>query len=416
VNKGGFSWKRFVGISRAKSRVSRATGIPLTRSGRHQKIGRTVTGGGCLLPVVAFAVTVATLATVAIAAPPTASSAQDVVARMTLREKVGQLVMFSVGGRTLSQHERDVIRGQHLGGVILFSKNYEDRTQLEALTAAIQRAVRSGNSLGLGALISADQEGGVVKRFPDMPPRYSAPELGRIGKNEVAHDQGARTARALRAAGVNVDLAPVADLDLPPEHVMRSRSFGPRRYRTARLARAFGRGLQSRRVAAATKHFPGLGGATINSDHGRAYVHRTKRQLREVDAVPFHAAVEGGIRMMMLSHGIYVNHGGRRPASVNYSIATKRLRGEFGFEGVAISDALEPVAWFFDGSTPHACKATINAGVDIALITGNVDMARECARKIRVAVRNGTISRNRIDKAVTRIVRLKTWLGLVEPL
>jgi beta-N-acetylhexosaminidase len=332
---------------------------------------------------------------------------------MTLREKVGQLVMFSVAGAGLTQHERDVIRDAHLGSVIFFSKNYDNRSQLAALSEQIQATARRGNTQQIGALISADQEGGIVKRFPDMPPGYSAPRMGEINDTDVAFNQGRSTGHALADAGVNIDLAPVMDLDLPPQHIMRERSFGSRRYRVARLAKAFGKGLQARGVAATAKHFPGLGGATLNTDDGRAHVNRTKHELHEVDVVPFKAAVNGGFKLVMLSHAIYPNDGGGRPASVNRYIASKRLRGELGFEGVAVSDALEAVAWKFGGDVPAACVATIKAGVDLALITGSVDVARACANSIRASVRAGDISFERLNRAVTRILELKSWLGLI---
>lgn len=348
-------------------------------------------------------------------AAPAAPTVQETVAQMSLDEKIGQLVMFSVRGTRLSTTEKDLIRRHHLGGVILFSHNYRNRDQLKVLTAQIQRAARAGNSQSIGALISVDQEGGVVKRFPDMPPRYSAPEMGADGRNAFAYDEGRATGRALRANGVNVNLAPVADLDLPPEHVMRSRSFGRHPERVGRLVRAFARGLQSKRVAATAKHFPGFGGASMNSDYGRAYIRRTKWQLHHVDAEPFHDAIGGGIRMVMLSHGIYVNDGGRRPASVNRYIATERLRREFAFMGVAISDDLNAVSWRFDGSTPQACRATVWAGADIALITADIDMARRCVAEIRRGVRSGAIPRAQIDRSVTRVLELKAWLGLLTP-
>ena len=345
--------------------------------------------------------------------PITAVASIDATLKqMNLKQKVGQLVMFAPGGQRMTEAEREVMRRHHLGGVILFADNYSDRSQLKALTEQVQRVARTANEFRIGALISADQEGGVVKRFPDMPPRYSHPQIGASGDSSLAYQQGRATGRELREAGVNVNLAPVADLDLPPEHVMRSRSFGKRARKVGRLTRAFARGLQSRRTAATAKHFPGLGGATINSDYGRAYVYRSKRQLHRVDARPFHRAVDGGIKLIMLSHGMYVNDGGRRPASVNHYIATKRLRQEFDYTGVSISDALEPVSWKFDGSVARACRATIKAGVDIALITGNVYSARACAQEIRAGVRSGGIPQGRIDKAVRRVLELKRWLGI----
>ena len=347
-------------------------------------------------------------------APLPSSAGTDRSGKLTRAEKIGQLVMFGVAGTSLSEHERTVIKSLHLGGVILFRDNYVNRTQLERLTMQIQRAARNGNSLGIGALISVDQEGGAVKRFPDMPPRYSAPQMRAIGKVTLAYDQGRATGRALIRAGVNINLAPVADLDLPPEHIMRERAFGSSPDPTARLVRAFARGLQSAGVGATLKHFPGLGGATINSDFGKAYVRRSRWRLRHIDAVPFQRAIEAGAKLVMLGHGIYTKDGGPRPASLNFKIATQRLRDGFGFEGVAISDALEPIAWWFNGRTAKACPATIKAGADIALITGHADAARACVAAIRSAVRNGTISRSRLDRSVDRVMELKEWLGLAE--
>lgn len=345
---------------------------------------------------------------------PALSAPDPALERMTLRAKIGQLVMFTVRGTRLTDAERDIIRSARLSNVILFDKNYSNKTQLESLTRQIQRAARAGRTHSIGALISVDQEGGVVKRFNDMPPWLSAPEMGDRDKS-VAYDQGRATGRALRAVGVNVDLAPVADLDLPPEHVMASRSFGRDPVPVGRRVKAFARGLQRADTAAVAKHFPGLGGATRNSDFGRSYVYRSKWKLRHVDALPFEIAIEGGIRMVMLSHAIYPKDGGDRPASLNHFIANDKLREGFGFTGVAISDALEPVSWFFDGSVPRTCRATIKAGVDIALITGDVYAARACADAIRQAVGSGAITERRIDRSVQRVLDLKQWLGVYAP-
>ena len=334
------------------------------------------------------------------------------IRRMSLREKVGQLVMFSPGGLYLTDAERAAVSDHHLGGFILFARNYRSRSQLDVLTAQIQRTARRANRLSAGALISVDQEGGEVKRFPDMPPRYSAPELGDINKDSVAHDQGRATARALKSAGVNLNLAPVADLDLPPNHVMRSRSFGSNRFKVGRLARAFMKGLQSRHVAASAKHFPGLGGATINSDYGKSYVYRSRRELRRVDALPFRRMIGADLKTVMVGHAMYVNDGGDRPASINYGIATERLRRGLGFKGVALSDDLGAVAWRFDGSVARACRATVKAGVDVALLAAGADTASACASELVSSVREGRISTARLDQAVRRVLVLKKWLGI----
>lgn len=345
---------------------------------------------------------------------PAWSAPDPALRRMTLRAKIGQLVMFTVRGTSLTAAERDVIKSARLSNVILFDQNYSNRTQLTSLTRQIQRAARAGRTHPIGALIAVDQEGGVVKRFEDMAPWYSAPQMGDRRKT-LAYDQGRATGRDLSNAGVNVDLAPVADLDLPPEHVMASRSFGTDPVPVGRRVKAFARGLQSKRTAAAAKHFPGLGGATRNSDFGKSYVYRSKWKLHHVDAVPFQIAIDGGLKMVMLSHAMYMKDGGDRPASINRYIATDRLRDEFGFRGVAISDALEAVAWRFDNNVSRACRATVWAGVDIALITGDVYAARACADAIRAGVEAGAITERHIDRSVQRVLRLKEWLGVYDP-
>jgi len=330
---------------------------------------------------------------------------------MSLREKVGQLVMFSVEGTSLSERERNVIWREHLGSVILFERNYRNGRQLERLTDQIQNAARGGADPPIGALVSVDQEGGIVKRFGDMPPWYSAPEMGRRGR-EFTLEQGRKTGSALNRVGVNVDLAPVADLDLPPEHVMRQRAFGTRPRRVGRLVSAFGRGLQQHRVAATAKHFPGLGGATRNTDYGSATVSRSKRKLRQVDGKPFRFAIRANFGLIMVSHAMYLKDGGRVPASVSTHIVKDRLRRDFGYQGVAVSDALEAVAWYFDGNLAKACRSTIRAGVDLALITGGADAAARCAASIRRAVAEGRVSERRIDEAVARVLSLKAWTGV----
>ncbi|HYI45502.1 MAG TPA: glycoside hydrolase family 3 N-terminal domain-containing protein, partial [Actinomycetota bacterium] len=134
-----------------------------------------VLGGSAAVGIVLAAALSGAAGSSSAAQPPTV---ETVVATMSLKEKVGQLVMFLPNGPTLSSAERDLIDRHALGGVILFSKNSRDRAQLRALNDRIQKVARNATRYDIGALISVDQEGGVVKRFSDMPPWYSAPEMG----------------------------------------------------------------------------------------------------------------------------------------------------------------------------------------------------------------------------------------------
>lgn len=352
---------------------------------------------------------------VASAVPASAGPVDEAAARMSLKEKVGQLVMFAPTGHYLTPSERDHIHRHKLGGVILFAPNYRDKTQLGQLTSQIQRNVRRAGRQKVGALISVDQEGGPVKRFHDMAPWRSHPQIGATNDTSVAFRQGRMAGRALRAAGVNMNLAPVADLDVGPQRVMRSRSFGSDPRKVGRMVAWFSGGLQSQRTAAVVKHFPGLGAATRNSDFGPSYVYRDRRQLFRADGLPFEKAIDTEAKGVMLSHAMYPNAAGGRPASMNRKIASEWLRGRYGFTGVAVSDGLEAIAWWYRGDLGRTCKATIRAGVDIALVTGGVGSGVACARAIRAAVRSGTISKPRINRATERVLRLKHWLGVFDP-
>jgi len=343
------------------------------------------------------------------------SPVDQAIVRMTLAEKVGQLVMIRVHDQQLSSAEYTLIARNHIGGVILFGDNYSSRAQLRALTARLQEAGRAGNAFGVGMLISADQEGGGVKRFPDLPPTLSAPAIGKTGSASVAYDQGSRTGGALRSVGVNMDLAPVVDLNEGPNHIMEKRSFGSSPTSVGRLSTQFMRGMQAYRVAATLKHFPGLGAATINSDNGMAWVYRYANTIEGYDLVPFDTAMSAGAKAVMVSHGIYVNAWGRVPASVNPSIATTLLRSREGFRGVSISDSLDAIAWRYGGSTSRACVESIKAGVDIALVTGGSSTGRECVGAIHAAAVSGYIPLARINEAAARVLSLKIWLRVWTP-
>jgi beta-N-acetylhexosaminidase len=233
-----------------------------------------------------------------------------------------------------------------------------------------------------GALVFADQEGGEVKTFPQLPP-WSAARA--VRSRAEAFAVGRDTGRGLRRAGVQVDLGPVLDLPDGP--------LGSRQFRSPLYGVAFARGLAASRAGACVKHFPGLGSLPVSTDN-RPYV---RGRLREADLSPYRAAVEAGVPCVMVGHGVYASLGPRR---ATLEAATYRLLRGLGFEGVAITDSLSVVR----GHAEEWAVAAVRAGADLLLFTSPAD----AARAIRVLV--PLARRGELDDRVRRVLRFRALL------
>jgi beta-N-acetylhexosaminidase len=342
--------------------------------------------------------------------------ADAALAKLDLDEQAGQLVMTLLRGPRLSDADRRTIRGQHLGGVIVFDDAWSGPAGMRALVAGAQAAARAGNGAGAGLLVATDQEPGANRELTSIAPAQSPAELAANGASE-ARAAGERTARELRAVGIDMDLAPVADLDEAPARVMRGRAFAADPAEAATAVEAFVRGIHDGGGSAVAKHFPGFGGATVNSDLGLARNARGRAQLLADDLQPFRAASRAKVDAIMVSHGLYAAIDPQRPASLSPAVVQGLLRDEVGYDGVAMTDSLNAkgVREATHGSVPEACADAVAAGIDIVLVTGTMETARICRRHIVDAVRDGAIPRSRVEEAATRVLRLKARLGLLPP-
>src|SRR5688572_8079007 len=231
-----------------------------------------------------------------------------------------------------------------------------------------------------GALVFADQEGGDVKTFPNLPPWSAARSVRSKGQAFAA---GRDTGRALRRAGVQVNLGPVLDLPDGP--------LGSRQFRSPLYGVAFARGLAAARAGACVKHFPGLGSLPVSTDE-RPYV---VGRLRAADLSPYRAAVEAGVPCVMIGHGVYPSLGPRR---ATLEAGSYRLLRGLGFDGVAITDSLNVVR----GHAEAWAVAASRAGADLLLFTS----AAEAARAIRVLV--PLARRGELDAHVARVLRFRS--------
>jgi beta-N-acetylhexosaminidase len=282
----------------------------------------------------------------------------------------GRVLVGAFSGTTPSPAFLARIRRGELGGVILFGGNVESPEQTARLVTTLRRAAAAGGAQHL--LILVDQEGGPVRRLRWAPPSSSAATMGRLLNSAEVRLEGERAGRALRSLGIDVDLAPVADVPATSASFLGSRAFGRDRQRVAALAAAFAQGLQSAGVAATAKHFPGLGAAGANTDKRRVVVTASRTRLLR-DLLPFEGTVDGGARLVMVSSAVYPTlDPSRAPALYSRPIVQGLLRDRLGFEGVVVTDSMDAPAAAARADGP---ARALRAGVDLLLYTSEASSA-----------------------------------------
>jgi beta-N-acetylhexosaminidase len=320
---------------------------------------------------------------------------------LPLSRQVGEILMIAFPGTTPPGYVQRALRHGRATGVILFRANAPDPSTTRRLTRRIQRAGRRG------ALIAVDQEGGSIRILPWLPP---VPSQGATPTEQLARTQARRAARGLRAAGVNVTLAPVADVG-GPSSVMRGRAFPGGSADVAALTRAAVGGYHGTRVAATLKHFPGLGQAGTNTDDAPVAIGAPRAAVTTRDLPPFKAGIDAGAPLVMASHALYRGLDRRNIASQSKPILTTLLRGQLGFKGVVITDSMEAAAVLKRSSIETAALRSVAAGADVLLLTGPGSFPRVFKQLLTAAQRSAKF-RARIAEAAARVIALKRSLGL----
>ncbi len=330
-------------------------------------------------------------------------------ARPTLEEMVGQKLMVRMGGTQPSDRLlRRIKRGQ-VGGIVLLASHIRDRQQARRLTRRLQRAAREGDQPPL--LIAIDQEGGDVRRVPWAPPTMTVPAMGRDGDADVAYQQGRATGRALRKLGINMDLAPVADIPRGRSSFMdqQGRTFSSDAAVTTRLADAFARGLGDAGVLATMKHFPGIGLATRNTDRSAGVIDASKQAL-ETDLGPYRLAIANDIPVIMLSNASYPAYDRDAAAGWSRAIVHDLLRDELGFEGMSLTDSLDGTANARDVSAGDLAERAARAGADMILLTGTERTTARIYRRLLREAKAGRLDRADLGASWQRIQDTKDRL------
>src|SRR3954469_24410559 len=319
----------------------------------------------------------------------------------SLRREIGQLLIGSLPGTTITPEMRSLAREFQLGGVILFSRNIEAPEQVAELAYDAQSLATE-----LPLWVSVDQEGGRVARlkapFTEWPPMAV---LGRSGDPSLASRFAAALAAELSAVGITLDYAPVLDIHTNPKNpIIGDRALAETAEGVARLGAAIVKGLQDNGVAACGKHFPGHGDTSVDSHLDLPLVEHPPDRIRRVECVPFKGAIAADVAFIMTAHILVPALDEERPATLSPRIVKSILRDELGFGGVIVSDDLEMKAIARTWSVPDAAVQAVAAGCDALLVcSGDVDVQAQTLEALVHAVEDRRIPWKALEGAHKRL-------------
>lgn len=325
--------------------------------------------------------------------------------QMTLDEKIGQMLIISFTGTSMSTSLKNELIKYQPGGVILFANNLGNYNTSINLVKNIQ------NTGNIPLFISIDQEGGKVQRLTSItgksvtviPPMYS---VGKTNNTSLAYNIGVVIAEELRVFGINMDFAPVIDvLTTEDSKVMGNRSFGSNPTLVSNMGVAVANGLKSKGVIPVYKHFPGHGSTTTDSHYDLPVLTKTKSELYDLDLIPFQKAIKNGAQVIMIGHLAIPNiTGDKTPASLSKTLITNILKKEMGYKGLVVTDALNMNAVAKNYSEKQIYEMAINAGVDILLMPKSSSSA---ISNIKQSIKEGKIKESQINESVRKILTLK---------
>jgi beta-N-acetylhexosaminidase len=341
---------------------------------------------------------------------------------MSREEKLGQMLTVFFEGPELSPELAEMIEEFHIGGIILynFSGNIESPAQVARLTADAQRAAAAAGSPGL--FVAVDQEGGPVVRFRDgftvFPPNMAAAAAG----IEAVRTKARVTAAELEAVGVNVNFAPVADVNVNPDNpIIGVRSYGSDPEEVSRMSAAAIEAYRDAGVVSCAKHFPGHGDTAFDSHAEMPVIPHDRKRLTDVELAPFRAAIAAGAPAVMTAHVAVPALTGNAtiPATMSREVLTGILCGEMGFAGVVVTDSLGMGALDKRFGIAETAERAFAAGADVLLF--GADKGHDPAEQkiayghLLAGLESGLLSEKLLDDAVLRILEVKREYGILDP-
>lgn len=345
---------------------------------------------------------------------PPVPEVEALLSRMSLEDKVGQLMMVGFPGKAVDPAITELVRGYRVGGVCVFGRNIASAAQIGRLNDEV-RALLSDT---VPPFIAVDQEGGNVVRLSDgnvvLPGNMV---LGATRQPELAYEAGLAQGEDLRRLGFNMNLAPVLDVNSNPSNpVIGIRAFGDDVALVSEMGARFVQGQQAARIVTVAKHFPGHGAVDSDSHKSLPIVRVPLDQVRD-QLRPFEAAMEAGLDGLMTAHiATPTLTGDELPATLSSRVLGGVLRDELRFKGLVITDELEMDAIDRRFGVGRAAVLAVNAGADMVLIPWRLEKKEEVWLALLEAARSGELPSGRLDEAVRRILHTKISRGLFEAL
>lgn len=336
---------------------------------------------------------------------------------LTPEEKVGQVIWFGLQGITPGAEAQELIQQGKAGGFIFFGRQGTDPAVLRNLTGQLQALAANQGRFAPGLLISVDHEGGRVQRFlTDFTPWPGAMAIGATRSEAYAEQVARAMAKELLGIGVNVNLAPIADVNINPENpVIGIRSFGEDPQLVAGLVSATVKGFRAEGMGAVAKHFPGHGDTHLDSHLALPTVKHPLERLATVELVPFRAAMGAGVDAIMTAHVIFPAVAtDDLPATLSSQVIQGLLKEKLGFKGVVVTDAIDTMKAITDTfGVEKGMIMALQAGADALLVTESFGRHQHLYGVILEAVKDGRIAPARLDDAVRRNLTMKARLGLL---
>lgn len=330
---------------------------------------------------------------------------EQTLQELSLEEKIAQMIMISNRTPTMTEELKQELEKYQPGGFIFFKDNFSNLDSSLQLIKEIKQTVK------IPLFLSIDQEGGRVQRITsevdasitNIPPMQ---EIGNKNSKQLAFQVGTLLAEELRVFHINMNFAPVLDINSNPQNtVISNRSFGNNAEIVSNMGISLAKGMQEIGVIPVYKHFPGHGSTITDSHYDLPIINKTKEELQNLEWIPFQNAIQNGADMIMVGHlAVPSITGSNIPASLSYEIITEILKKEMGFSGLIITDALNMKALTKNYSESEIYERAINAGVDILLMPESIESA---ITKIKESYENQKISIEQINNSVRKILKLK---------
>lgn len=393
--------------------VTATTGVTTTMPDEAETIQTTIT-----TQVIAEQVTSAYTCTTA---EPDVMLVDTLLSEMTLEEKVCQMFIVTpemLTGYTGSVTEMGTLSQKSfdqypVGGLIYFAENLEDPPQTLEMLSAMQSYAQE--SSGVGVFLSVDEEGGTVARVADQLGTTKLHDMAYYGDHsdpDEAYAIGCTIGSDLRQFGFNLDFAPVADVALHADNELGDRIFSSDADIVGDMVAGVVSGLQGTGVSATLKHFPGLGAGDGNTHYDDfVLIDRSLSELSSEEFVPFQAGIDAGADFVMVGHQVTVAAGDQLPSDLSYTVVTTWLKEKLEFTGIIITDAQNMESITENYSPASAAVQAVSAGVDMILMPMDLSNA---VNGICEAVESGTITEERINESVRKILTQKSEMGLLK--